>query len=284
MAGSIMRELQGIHIPSLGSVRSYEQALKNVAVAMALQGKHLSDLSPERALSYLEQRAEEVGQKSLDMERQAIQHMFWHVSSQLPVGDTLKVIKSEHAQILFSRAYTYEQIQAISANQKIQNSLATHLAYNGGLRATEILTLLPVNERSADRRAATLEEKFIYREGLLYTVIGKGGLTREVLISYDLAQQLEERRLERPIVVTDRKIYYRQHYNLQGGRNWSQSFSRASKNILSWSHGAHGVRHSYVQERMDELRKNGLPREKALEIVSQELGHFRSNIVETYLR
>ena len=284
MAGSIMRELQGIHIPSLGSVRSYEQALKNVAVAMALQGKHLRDLSPERALSYLEQRAEEVGQKSLDMERQAIQHMFWHVSLQLPVGETLKVVKSEHPQILLSRAYTHDQVQAIADNQKSQNSLGTHLAYNGGLRATEIFTLLPVSERSADRRAATLEEKFIYREGLIYTVIGKGGLTREVLISYNLAQQLEERRLERPIVVTDRKIYYRQHYNLQGGRNWSQSFSRASKNVLGWSHGAHGVRHSYAQERMDELRNNGFPREKALQVVSQELGHFRSDIVEIYLR
>lgn len=284
MAGSIMRELQGIHIPSLGSVRSYEQALKNVAVARAQQGKHLRDLTPKCALSYLEQRAEEVGQKSLDMERQAIQHMFWHVSLQLPVGETLKVVKSEYPQILLSRAYTYEQIQAIAANQKIQNSLATYLAYYAGLRASELLTLLPVNERSADKRVATLKDKFIYREGLIYTVIGKGGLIREVLIPYDLAQQLEERRLERPIVVTDRKIYYRQHYNLQGGRNWSQSFSQASKNILNWSHGAHGVRHSYAQERMDELRSNGFPRDKALEIVSQELGHFRSNIVETYLR
>ena len=42
MAGSIMRELQGVHIRSVGTVRNYEQALKNVATAMVSQGHHLT--------------------------------------------------------------------------------------------------------------------------------------------------------------------------------------------------------------------------------------------------
>ena len=41
---------------------------------------------------------------------------------------------------------------------------------------------------------------------------------------------------------------------------------------------------SYAQKRMDELRSHGLTREYALEVVSQEQGHFRLDITEMYLR
>ena len=286
MAGSIMRELQGVHIKSVGTVRNYEQALKNVATAMVNQGQHLRDLDHDRAISYLEQRAEEVGQKSLDIERQAIQSMFRHVTGKLSESETLRVVKSEHEQILNSRAYTLEQTHAIANNQKVQNSLATQIAYSAGLRAKELITLLPIEERPADsrRNKDPLNEKFMGRTGQRYSVIGKGGLVREVMIPENLAQQLEDRRLEQPREVIDRNIIYQQHYNIQAGRNWSQSFSRSSKQVLSWSNGAHGLRHSYAQERMDELRSLGLTREYALEVVSQELGHFRPDITEIYLR
>lgn len=286
MAGSIMRELQGVHIKSVGTVRNYEQALKNVATAMVNQGQHLRDLDHDRAISYLEQRAEEVGQKSLDIERQAIQSMFRHVTSKLSEEETLRVVKSEHEQILNSRAYTLEQTQAIANNQREQNSLATEIAYSAGLRAKELITLLPIEERPADsrRNKEPLNEKFMGRTGQRYSVIGKGGLVREVIVPENLLQRLEDRRLEQSREVIDRNVIYQQHYNLQAGRNWSQSFSRSSQNILGWSNGGHGLRHSYAQERMDELRSRGLTREYALEVVSQELGHFRADITEIYLR
>lgn len=122
------------------------------------------------------------------------------------------------------------------------------------------------------------------REGQRYSVIGKGGLIREVMIPDNLAQHLEDRRLDQAIKVIDRNIIYQQHYAIQAGRNWSQSFSRSSQHVLVWSNGAHGLRHSCTQERMDELRSQGLTREYALEVVSQELGHFRPDITEIYLR
>ncbi len=286
MAGSIMRELQGVHIKSVGTVRNYEQALKNVATAMVNQGQHLRDLDHDRAISYLEQRAEEVGQKSLDIERQAIQSMFRHVTGKLSEGETLKVIRSEHEQVLHSRAYTQEQTHAIADNQREQNALSTEIAYAAGLRAKELITLLPIEERPADIRQnkEPLEEKFMGREGQRYSVIGKGGLVREVMIPDNLAQRLEDKRLDQAIEVTDRNIIYQQHYNISAGRNWSQSFSRSSQHVLGWSNGAHGLRHSYAQERIDELRSQGLTREYALEVVSQELGHFRPDITEIYLR
>lgn len=64
----------------------------------------------------------------------------------------------------------------------------------------------------------------------------------------------------------------------------SNSFSAASKRTLGWSHGAHGVRHTYAQTRMEELQQLGRIYQEALEIVSQELGHFRRDITEVYLR
>jgi integrase len=109
-------------------------------------------------------------------------------------------------------------------------------------------------------------------------------LIREVLIPTALAQQLEAKRLTHPMKKTDREIHYRQHYDIGGGKAWSNSFSAASKRQLGWSHGAHGLRHSYAQERMAECQQRGLTYEIALGLVSQSLGHFRSDITEVYLR
>ena len=158
----------------------------------------LRDLDHNRAIAYLEQRAEEIGQKSLDIERQAIQSMFRHVTGKLSENETLRVVKSEHQQILISRAYTLEQTHAIANNQLEQNALSTQIAYAAGLRAKELITLLPIEERPADSRQnkEPLDEKFMGRDGQRYSVIGKGGLVREVMIPDNLAQRLEDRRLE----------------------------------------------------------------------------------------
>ncbi|MFT7318300.1 MAG: hypothetical protein ACI8WF_002750, partial [Pseudoalteromonas distincta] len=43
-------------------------------------------------------------------------------------------------------------------------------------------------------------------------------------------------------------------------------------------------RHSYAQERMIELNALGFKYKTALETVSQEMGHFRPEITEVYLR
>jgi integrase len=107
-----------------------------------------------------------------------------------------------------------------------------------------------------------------------------------VSIPRELAERLEERRLEQREIVRDRGVIYEKHYDIGSGQAFSQSFSSASKRALGWSEGAHGLRHSYAQERMDELRRGeyGLDRERALETVAQEMGHFREEITETYLR
>lgn len=283
-ASNVMRTIQGIHIKSIGTVRNYEEALSRVAqFANRELSIGLREITPEQAIQFLEIRSEEVGQKTLDMERQAIQAMMHFTSKKLNPDERLAVVKSELQQVLQSRSYTSDQVKLITESQRFQNALSTQIAYAGGLRGHELFTLQRINERLPSNRPA-LDEKFQGREGDRYTVIGKGGLIREINIPTNLANLLEQQRLEQPKILTDRKINYIQHYNISAGRAWSKSFSRASKKALGWSTGAHGVRHSYAQERMYELQNSGLNRDKALEIVSQEMGHFRPGITEAYLR
>lgn len=268
---------RGLNLDSVRTEKNYEQALKNVAEHLQENRLgNLQSLNAETAKQYLEHRAEEVGQKTLDMERQAIQAV---------IGEKLPVIKSELQQTLESRAYTTEQAAIVAAAQTEKHSLATQIAENAGLRAHELLTLRPVEERAADTHREYRDERFTGRENFaIYTVEGKGGLCREVAIDKELAARLEERRLDEPRTVYDRDVKYEQHYDIGGGRNWSNSFSAASNRELNWSNGAHGLRHTYAQERMNTLQAAGFEYNQALEIVSQEMGHFRPEITEVYLR
>lgn len=263
-------------IHSLGTARNYLQALTRVTEW--IQDNRLGDLrglTKEKALQYLELRGQSVGQKTLDQERQAIQ---LHLRTQLPV------IKSELTQALKSRAYTDLQVNLIQGAQTTKHQLATEIALAGGLRAHELFTLRRKEERQASTHSRWSYQRFTGKLGEVYTVVGKGGLIREVLIPTHLTIKLETYRLAEPKEIKDRTIKYTTYYDIGGGKDWSSSFSAASKRTLNWSHGAHGLRHTYAQTRMNELQQLGFIYEKALGIVSQEMGHFRPDITEVYLR
>jgi len=265
-------------IHSLGTERNYEQALKGVAEF--IQARKLGDLrglTRETAIAYLEARSQEVGQKTLDLDRQAMQAVL--------SGDKLPSVKSELDQELASRAYTPAQTRIVADAQSPRHRLATQIAANAGLRAHELLTLRPAADRPADTHRTFRADRFAGRGDVaVYTVKGKGGLCREVALDRALADRLETVRLPEPRTVYDRGIRHQQHYDIGGGKQWTDSFSKASQRELGWSEGAHGLRHSYAQARMDTLQGSGRSYEDALAIVSQEMGHFRADITEVYLR
>lgn len=279
-----MKQLQGSEIKSVGTVRNYQSALTRIAEYLA-ENKlgSLRQLDKVTAETYLVNRSTQVGQSQLNMERQAMQKMMTNVTSKLNETEKLKVVKSGGITVLSGRSYTSLQIEMISKGQLDKNSLATQIVAASGIRAHELYTLLPASERAADVRP-TSPSKFDGREGITYTVVGKGGLTREVLLPKGLADKLEKQRLYCPSIKQDRGINYKQYYNVNAGAKWSNSFSRASKVALGHSNGGHGLRHTYAQKRMDELMKLGYSRQQSLEVVSQELGHFRATITEVYLR
>jgi len=268
--------------PSRGTVRGVRQYLTQIARHIAPDGLELLDLTPGKADAYLRSRAADLRQKALDGQRLALQKLLVHVRGLLPVGGRLDIVKSLLPTRKLGRAYATHQVPMVAARQTTRNALATLVAYAAGLRAHELLTLARPAERPPDVRPARLE-KFDGRPGTDYTVVGKGGLVRLVRVSDDLAARLEERRLDDAVPVLDREIRYLARYDVAGGEAWSRSFSRASYAALGWSRGAHGLRHSYAQERMAELQRV-LPFEDALEVVSQELGHFRPSITREYLR
>ncbi|WP_319587520.1 hypothetical protein [uncultured Desulfobulbus sp.] len=237
-------------IHSLGTARGYEQALKGFADY--LRQHRLGDLrsaSEEEARHYLAERSQLVGQKTLDLDRQAIQ---------IHLGQKLEIVCSSKESTLSTRSYTPAQMERIAHAQSGANSLATRLAYYAGLRANELLTLRPAGEQSTSGYRQWSTERFTGRDGDRYTVVGKGGLVREVVLSGELVTALEARRLAEPRLVIDRGVHYSQHYDIGGGRTWGQSFSSASKRELGFSNGGHGLRHSYAQERKIESQQREL--------------------------
>lgn len=288
-AGSVMKSLQGTVLRSVGTVRNYEQALTRAAEWAQKEriDGGLRGLTPAHAVQFQNARMEAgIGQKTLDMERQAMQCMMQHITGQLQQNEKLEIVKSLEPQHLTSRTYTQEQISAIAEAQNKANGLATEVAAAAGLRAHELLTLERIEDREPSDRPAH-PDKFSSQENshenVSYTVHGKGGLVREIQLPRSLSERLESHRLPEPKTVIDRGINHTQRYDIGGGKKWSNSFSEASKRVLGWSNGAHGLRHSYAQNRLKETQ-HGHPRETALEIVSQEMGHFRPNITEVYLR
>lgn len=269
-------------IASLGTSYSYEASLKLAAEWLQKNGRgSLYELSPKSAMAYLRSRLSVVGQKTLDRDRQALQAVL-RQNGRLTADQRLHVVEATRQQSLKSRNYTKTQIDIICQHQSARNSFSTEIAFEAGLRAHELLTLLPASERPASERPA---DSLKFRDGgSRYTVVGKGGLIREVRISTELAVRLESTRLKAPIDRIDRKIHYNMHYDIAGGQSWSQSFSSASKSALGYSTGGHGLRHTYAQDRNREAQRLTGDIQRAKEIVSQELGHFRPEITNTYLR
>ena len=268
-------------IHSLGTQRVYSVSLGLLCRWMREHrlGTDLRQLTEDQALQWLGERSEEVGQKCLDNDRLAISKTLGFTLPRIPSNHDSERRLAEQA-----RAYTAIQIARIFDHQSERNRFATEIIAAAGLRAHETLTLRPALSRPATADREWSPDRFHGRTGERYTVVGKGGLTREVLIPDALTAHLEARRLLRPMTVRDRQINYLVHYDIAGGNAWSKSFTEASERALGYSHGGHGLRHSYAQARMAELQGRGLGFEQALAIVSQELGHFRPDITEVYLR
>ena len=276
-------------IQSVGTNRNYRLSLQTFC--QYIKDNKLGDLpgaTKEIAEAFLKERANDVSQKTLDMNRQAIQSYF-QAKGDLQPNEKLPIIKSNIETKLEHRAYTPEQVSLIAGAQTSRNQFSTELAYACGLRAHELFTIRRIEEQPPsvrhheDGQLKATAYKWSERTGVAYTVVGKGGLIREIRIPEHLAARLEERRLNQEVLIKDRNVNYRCVYDLAGGHSWSRSFSAASSRVLGWSTGAHGLRHSYAQERMEELSKH-CSYTQALETVSQEMGHFREEITTVYLR
>ena len=273
-------------IHSISTANSYRSAL--TTFCRWIQKNRFGNLIQVNVKTYftfLEERAGQVGQKTLDRNRQAIQYLLGRTTK---IKILLPRIKSTYSGgrhlVKQSRAYAKDQVEFICSNLSRRSALATRIAYAAGLRGHELYSLKRRSERAPSAHRKWSKDRFLGRAGVVYTVKGKGGLVREVLIPAPLAKELELRRLQEPVTLRNRGINHQQHYDITAGQSFSHIFTKASVKHLGWSTGAHGLRHGYAQVRMDELHTGKFTRQERMEIVSQELGHFRPDIVKAYLR
>ena len=226
--------------------------------------------------AFVEEMAESSRQKTIDHYRCALSLVF---------KKKLAHVKSEIPNTIKSRNYYLSEVLLIIKNLCEKNALSILLCYFAGLRAHELVTLRRVDEgQKTTKRIWSLNRFAGIDRCRVYLVKGKGGLVREVAIPNELVTLLERHRLDVAIKVCDRGVYYETYYNLSTGKALSQAFSRASQQILNWSTGLHGTRHSYAQNRLFRLLDTGITYDTAMKIVSEELGHFRPNITLCYLR
>lgn len=274
-------------IHSVSTARQYRQVYTRLSAFCRDNGQRLTGLKPDTAEAYLTKRSAEIQDKQLNNERRAMEIHLRRIHKDSTIK--LSRIKSTRDPTEKTpRAYSPEQVRRLlKSNINERLSFSAKLTYTGGLRAHELLTIARISQRDpsdhrewrADLYKGTQREKWVP-----YTVHGKGGLVREVRFPPHLAQQLEDQRLSQPITVTDRDINHSSHYPLLGGKKFSEAFERASSRCFNFSNGAHGLRHSYAQERMFELQNMGKSHKDAKCIVSQELGHFREDVTDEYLR
>lgn len=270
-------------IRSVGTVRAYEQALRNVVGWMHSQriGHSLNELNREMAERYLSERCTTVSQSTLDQDRQALQAV---LSCKLTVVKSKSVQTSRSKPLSeTSRIYSAEQFNMVLAKLSVEQRFAVRLSAATGLRAHEIYTLRRVSEQPKSLGRPWDRERHLGQSGVVYTVRGKGGLIREIIIPTALARALESYRLPTPATIKDRGITYQSYYALPGGQRLSAAFSTASKNALGWSKGLHSVRHMFAQQNMLWLMRHGKAYDQALLLVSQKLAHFRPAISERYL-
>ena len=216
------------HIHSISTANAYRSAL--TTFCRWIQKRQLGNLMQANVKicsTFLEERAGQVGQKTLDRDRQAIQYLLTRTTR---MEIRLPRIKSTYSGgrglAKQSRAYTRDQVEFICSNMSGRSALATRIAYAAGLRGHELYTLQRRSERRPSAHRKWSKDRFVGREGVVYTVKGKGGLVREVIIPTQLAKELELRRLSEPVTLRNRGINHQQHYHITAGQSFSHIFTK----------------------------------------------------------
>lgn len=270
-------KLARIKITSVGTERAHIAAL-TVFAKWLYHGsrKHLKNASWSNAASYLCERSMSVKQKTLDLDRNAI-NMNFHFPRKL------EYVLSQIDTIACNRAYTEKQVEFLISKALPDLALSIQLAANAGLRSMELMTLAPplaLRDSERDWHSGRFDGR---QQEVPYTVHGKGGLRREVRLEPGLARILEMHLRPIPTVVRHRGAHLKSFFDIVGGHAFSLQFSRLSLKELGFSFGAHGLRYCFAQRRLLDLICAGHNPEESLRILAQELGHFSTKNTLIYL-
>lgn len=264
-------------IASLGTARNYEQSLAGYLAWAEERRISPSAFGALANLSeFLSQIAQDHSQSSVDQYRQALGIAF---NCQIPAIRTAVKPKK------ITRAYRISEAHLIIAALNDRDAISACLCLFSGLRVQETATICRAEEAQASPRRPWTDDRFagLPYKYARYIVTGKGGLRREVAVPCVLIPQLEACRRPEPTTVRSRKINYESRYAIGHGQQLSMAITRASRRVLGWSTGAHGLRHAYAKTRLAALNTHFKDFNRAALALSQELGHFRPDITWAYL-
>jgi integrase len=275
IAKATLEDLNAFAVRSVATERAYRQVVSLYLRWLRDQRIPLETVHTRgMMLEFLDDFAESHGQKAVDQARQGLQKTF---------AVSLPSVESVLETALRNRAYSFDELIRIIRHQTKANQLATLLCFDTGARAHECITLARRSDGAPSAHREWSPDRFAgHADIAVYLVTGKGGLSREVAVSAELSDALLKQRRAAPVAVCDREVNYQSWFSIGGGQALSSSFSRASQLALGWSRGLHGLRHSFARRRLATLHALFPPRH-ALQVLSQELGHFRTGVTLTYI-
>jgi len=291
-------------IRCFNTANQYEGIYRRFSEWMEKEGisTPLNKATQEHVERYLEVRRHEIKDTNLANHRTALQIHLRNIHPKIHAKEPIELarFKSTVGEPKSApRALNREQVKrCISGARTIQQKVAIAATYEGGLRTKELITLCPLHERPVTHREEdwlpaatsvskeTLPERFSggREHWVRYSVIGKGKLPREVRLSPTTAKMVESLRFEKSIGRKDRGIGYEQRYDLAAGQALSESFREICIKANGFTPGVHGLRHSFAQERLQELMADGRTESEAKAILTQETGHWSESNLKYYMR
>jgi len=247
----------------------------------------LKDITQEQAQNYIEQRLKEkVCVRTVQGYAKALELLPLVNQLTLPSRATDPQDKPKG-----SRAYTLEQIQEIQKHiPSLATRLATQVILESGCRAQDLASMRLASECTLRNARLTKlhPDRFKGREDWVKVFfIGKGGHEYISTISAELAKEVAKFRLYEPRDFRERKqenVVTKQYYDLPAGWRLSLGWTETSRQTFGFSHGIHGLRHTFAQERVKAMQTLDMTWDKILECVSQQMGHYRPDQVKVYLR
>lgn len=213
-------------------------------------------------------------QKTLDQHRQALDKILCVALPRYQANVPTRVQ---------SRAYTDHEVNLIVSQMSERHALSVRLIHATGMRVFEPLSLADIDKLPRSPERPWRDDLFAgLADFVLCCTQGKGGLVRGVAIPRRIYEEISDLRFSELATVTDRKKTYTPSFDLAAGQALSIAFTRASQKALGFSFGIHGLRHSYVQRRLEQLQDLGFSFRDSLEICAQEVGHFRLQITLHY--
>ena len=166
----------------------------------------------------------------------------------------------------FEKSRAYADPRAVIReipNEKL--NLAATLQHQGGCRVREVAQIREGQLRGLD------VDKHTGREVGVFKTIGKGGSKVDVKVPVETYLRLVD-------AINNKDRMFK--ISPDALRDALKVSAAATGQDYQ---GSHGLRWNFAQERMDELQEKGFTYEQSLTVVSEEMGHHRSDITEHYL-